>query len=71
MISIVIRCFGGLLLVVSLGCASTAGPFVTNISSDGNNGLTIEKCMAKFDPWMSTVSNTECTNTSLKLSKGK
>ncbi len=48
-------------------CSSTAGPFVTNISSDGRGGLVIEKCMAKFDPWMSTVGNSECRNTNIQL----
>jgi hypothetical protein len=51
------------------GCATSAGPFVTNISSDGANGLVVEKCMARFDPWMSTVSNDSCTQHTLKLTK--
>jgi hypothetical protein len=55
------------MILVSGGCASTAGPFVTSISSDGDDGLVVEKCMAKFDPWMSTVSNTECRSTNLHL----
>jgi hypothetical protein len=60
---------GGSLLILGpmFGCASTAGPFITNISSDGDDGLVIEKCMARFDPWMSTVSNTQCTQTPIKL----
>ena len=49
------------------GCASHAGPFVTNISSDGRGGLVVEKCMAKFDPWMSTVNNDNCTSTNIQL----
>jgi hypothetical protein len=56
-------------LVVLAGCSSKAGPFVTNISSDGAGGLIIEKCMAKFDPWMSTVNNDSCTSTSITLKK--
>jgi len=51
------------------GCASRAGPFVTSISSDGKNGLIVEKCMAKFDPWMSTVNNDNCTSTNVRLGK--
>jgi len=56
-----------LLMFVISGCSSTAGPFITNISSDGDDGLVIEKCMAKFDPWMSTVSTTECSSVPIKL----
>ncbi len=26
------------------GCASYAGPFVTGISSDGDNGLNVQSC---------------------------
>ena len=55
--------FVALLAFILVGCASRAGPFVTNISSDGRGGLVVEKCMAKFDPWMSTVNNDNCTST--------
>jgi len=58
-----------LLVVVCLGwqlaCVSHAGPFVTNISSDGRGGLVVEKCMARFDPWTSTVTNDACTSLNL------
>ena len=53
-------------LVIS-GCSSRAGPFVTSISSDGRGGLIVEKCMAKFDPWMSTVNNDNCTSTTMHV----
>lgn len=56
-----------LAVLILSGCASRAGPFITNISSDGQGGLTIEKCMAKFDPWMSTVNNDECTSSNIRL----
>lgn len=49
------------------GCSSKAGPFVTSISSDGRGGLIVEKCMAKFDPWMSTVNNDNCTSTTMRI----
>ena len=55
----------GLLLVS--GCASHAGPFVTNISNDGDGNLTIEKCMTRFDPWMGVVNNSDCNNVKLKI----
>lgn len=64
------------LLVVSLifsavtmtGCSSKAGPFVTNISSDGRGGLTVEKCMVRLDRTINTVESSDCTNTSIALS---
>ncbi len=56
-------------LLALAGCASRAGPFVTSISSDGNGGLVVEKCMAKFDPWMSTVNNDNCTSTNITLER--
>lgn len=53
--------------IVISGCSSRAGPFVTSISSDGRGGLIVEKCMAKFDPWMSTVNNDNCTSTTMHV----
>lgn len=54
-------------LVVVGGCSSKAGPFVTNISSDGNGKLSVEKCMVTYSPWMSTVSNDNCNSTSMRF----
>lgn len=48
-------------------CATTAGPFVTGISSDGADGLLVEKCHIRFDPWMGTVGNNDCTNSTIKV----
>lgn len=56
-------------MLSAVGCASQAGPFVTSISSDGNGGVIVEKCMANFDPMMSTMHNASCTSTLIKLSK--
>lgn len=44
-------------LVSLLAACTNAGPFVTGISSDGNNGLTIEKCQVHMNAFMGTVSN--------------
>jgi len=57
------------LLLVSLAGCTTAGPYVTNISSDGNNGLNIEKCAVQFNSFTGTVSNTNCTSQAVKLSR--
>lgn len=52
---------------VLTGC-STAGPYVTNLSSDGNGGITVEKCMVHYNA-MGWINNSDCTNTSIKLSR--
>ena len=49
---------------------TTAGPYVTNISSDGRNGLNIEKCAVKMNAFMGTVSTSECTSQNVQLSRG-
>lgn len=56
-----------LLAAVLSGCASQAGPFVTNISSDGRGGLVIEKCMVRLDRMINTVESANCTNTPITL----
>lgn len=58
-----------LLLLLASGCvgATHAGPFVTNISSDGRGGVIVEKCMAKYDPNVGAVTNDQCTTTTLRL----
>lgn len=47
--------FAGALLVLG-GCTS-AGPYVTNISSDGKGNLIIEKNTANFNSFTGTVSS--------------
>lgn len=60
----------GLVVLVSVlvGC-STAGPYITSISSDGRNGLNIEKCSVQMNAFMGTVSNTDCTTQNVQLSR--
>ena len=57
--------FAGLILTTSVmlmtGCTS-AGPYVTNISSDGQGGLIIEKCGTDMNAFMGTVSTGGCTS---------
>lgn len=50
------------------GCSSQAGPFVTNISSDGRGGLVVEKCMVRLDRMINTVESSSCTNSGITLS---
>lgn len=60
--TIITFCVTGLLA----GC-TTAGPYVTNISSDGANGLNIEKCKVELNAFLGVVNTGDCTNSSLKL----
>lgn len=50
-----------------LSACTTAGPFVTNISSDGANGLNIEKCSVQLNTFTGTVTNTGCTSQNIRL----
>ncbi|MBF4207478.1 hypothetical protein D3C77_527500 [compost metagenome] len=58
-------------LVAALTGCTTAGPYVTNISSDGRNGLNIEKCAVKLNAFMGTVSTTECTSQNVRLGRAE
>ncbi|GEM20948.1 hypothetical protein [Nitrosococcus oceani] len=60
-----------LIVTVISGCASQAGPFVTNISSDGRGGLVVEKCMVRLDRMINTVEAASCTNTPIALTNGR
>jgi type IV secretion system protein VirB7 len=57
-----------IVMVLSVSACSSAGPYVTNISSDGNNGINIEKCKVHFNSFTGNVSTGECTSQSIKLS---
>ena len=50
-------------LAALVGC-TTAGPYVTNISSDGAYGLNIEKCKVELNAFLGVVNTGECSNTS-------
>ncbi|MAY12009.1 MAG: hypothetical protein CL549_16240 [Alcanivorax sp.] len=56
-----------LLAIAVLGGCTTAGPYITNISSDGNGGLNVEKCAAHFNGWTGTISHTDCTSQHIQL----
>jgi hypothetical protein len=53
--------------VVLLASCTTAGPYVTNISSDGANGLNIEKCKVELNMFLGVVNTGDCYSSSLKL----
>ncbi len=54
-------------ILMLISACTNAGPFVTNISADGENGLTIEKCQVHMNAFMGTVSNDNCTTTHIKI----
>ena len=56
-----------LILITLTGC-STAGPFVTNISSDGRGGLNIEKQKVQYNAFLGIVTTSETTNSNIQLS---
>lgn len=53
-------------LLAASACTS-AGPFVTNISSDGNNGLNVEKCTVTVNAITKAISTGQCINQNIKL----
>lgn len=57
---------GATLAVVTTGC-STAGPFVTSISSDGRGNLIVEKSHIRYNSFTGTVSNIDPMTTTVSL----
>ena len=53
-------------VILLVGC-TTAGPYVTNISSDGANGLNIEKCKVELNAFLGVINTGDCSNSSIKL----
>lgn len=60
-----------LALCIGLAGCSTAGPFITNISSDGKGGIVIEKAKARFNSFLGVIDTTETTNYSIQLQEEK
>ena len=56
-----------LLIILFIGGCSTAGPFVTSISSDGRGNLNIEKAKVNFNGFLGVISTTETTTTNIKF----
>jgi len=56
-----------MLVFILAGCASTAGPFVTGISSDGKGGLIIQKGYAEYNSFLGVLGNREAGESSIKL----
>ena len=61
----------GALALILAGCSS-AGPYVTNISSDGNGNIIVEKNMVKYNGWTGSVSaGDHPTTTTIKMGSKK
>lgn len=54
------------IIFLIIGC-TTAGPYVTNISSGGDSTLIIEKCKVEHNLFLDVVYTGDCYSTSLKL----
>lgn len=48
---------------------SYAGPYVTKVSSDGANGLNVEKCQIKMNVWTAHFTNENCSTETVKTGK--
>ena len=57
-----------ILTILISGC-STAGPFVSNISSDGKGNLIIEKQRIEFNAFTGIASTQDTTNTEIKINQ--
>lgn len=56
-----------LIICIMLAGCSTAGPYVTNISSDGRGRLTIEKSRTEYNTFTGTISDTGSTTTTVTV----
>ena len=57
-----------LLCALMIAGCTTAGPFVTNISSDGRGGLVIEKARVKLNFWTNGLETSDTTTSNIQLS---
>ena len=55
-----------LALLTVVGC-STAGPFVTSVSSNWRGGIVVEKCSITLNQFTSTISNKDCHQSQIQL----
>jgi hypothetical protein len=58
-------------LVALAGCTTTAGPFISTISSDGAGQLHVSKCMVSFNGFLGVVSSTDCTAVVIPIGQGE
>ncbi len=56
-------------IVFVVGCVSTAGPFITSISSDGKGGLIISKGYVELNGWTGALQNKDAGTTTIKITQ--
>lgn len=61
----VVACITLFVVIAIIAGCSTAGPFVTNISSDGMGNIIVEKNMVKFNPFSDEVSMGDTPSTTV------
>ena len=54
------------LVSITIGC-STAGPFVTNVSSAGPDKLLVEKCHLELNAFIGYVTNKDCGSHTIEM----
>lgn len=57
------------LLLITAPACSTAGPFVTGVSSDGNGGLLVEKCYVQMNGFTGSIHNRNCSSSKVQVVK--
>lgn len=53
-------------MIAVAGC-STVGPYVTNISSDGNGNVVVEKSMIEYNGLLGTFQSKDVTTSTIKI----
>lgn len=56
-------------VAILTGCTTTAGPFVSTISSDSDGQLHVTKCMVSMNGFLATVSATDCQSSVVSVGK--
>jgi len=56
----------GVVAFIGISC-STAGPFVTGISSDGKGGLIVQKGYVEHNSWTGQIVNKEAGESTIKI----
>ena len=63
---VILTIIAGYAIFTVMGC-STAGPFVTNISSDGRGNLIIEKNTVRMNGFTGNISSGRPSTTTIKV----
>jgi hypothetical protein len=61
--------FIAIVFLLGLAACASAGPVVTNISSDSSGNLVIEKCKVQSNFFLGTMELEECNTHNLQIQK--